>query len=348
MFPTVETVEVDVLPVDVKTVDFKPFDFEHAPQTLFEMAPPSLEGEHPVQKLEQQEEALAQTTDALGSINRREQDDILQFFLNDVGRSPLLNKEQEQALGKAIREGGKDGKAAQNQLVTANLRLVISLARKFLGQGVPYLDLIQEGCLGLIRAAEKFDYRKGFKFSTYATWWIRQSMTRAVANQSRTIRIPIHMGDKIRQIKNLQKDWMKTFESEPTREEIAQALKLPLKQVETILVAMETDAISLDTPIGEDQSLEDFIPSPLQDTPFKSTEHHLMQADLSEALSLLNQKERFILLARYGAQSGQKRTLDDIGLQLGFSKERVRQLETRALKKLRHNESLQHLRDYLA
>ncbi len=276
-------------------------------------------------------------------------DDILQMFLKDVGRSSLLTHKEEIELGKKIRQGGEEGKRAKEKLVKANLRLVISIARKYIGQGVLFMDLVQEGSLGLIKAVERYDYRKGFKFSTYATWWIRQAIIRSIANTSRTIRIPIHMSDKIRLLKTTSREMSLKLGREPNIKELSKELKLPEKKVRAILTAMATESRSLDTPIGEDLTLEDYV----QDTgeevsPTSVISKKFLSEDLIQAIEVLSPKERHILIERYGIFSGRRKTLEEIGKAMGYSKERIRQIEERSLKKLRMNKDIQHLREYLA
>jgi len=276
-------------------------------------------------------------------------DDILQMFLKDVGRSKLLTHAEEIELGKAIKKGGAEGKIARDKLTNANLRLVLSIARKYMGQGLSYLDLIQEGCVGLIKAVDKYDWRKGFKFSTYATWWIRQAIIRAVANQSRTIRLPIHMSDKIRLLKSETVTLSRELGRAPSIAELAKAMKTTEAKVKEVLTAMTTEARSLDTRVGEDQTLEDYV----QDTdesgsPVNSLFRKQLAQDVRLAMDTLSPKEKLILAERFGLESGHRKTLEEVGKALGYSKERIRQLEERSLNKLRLNENIQHLRDYLS
>jgi RNA polymerase primary sigma factor len=274
-------------------------------------------------------------------------DDMLQMFLKDIGREGLLTHAEELTLGKQIKKGGPEAKGAREKLVKCNLRLVISVAKKYVGQGVLLMDLIQEGAMGLLRAVEKFDYRKGFKFSTYATWWIRQSIIRSIANSGRTIRIPIHMSDKIRQLKQIKPGLTLQLGREPTLEELAKAMKLTPKKMTAILQAMSTEAMSLETPIGEDQTLEDYLPDHGGRTPAVEAVQRCLASDLARLMSVLSEKEQCILAERYGLHSGTRKTLDEIGRQLGYSKERIRQIEDRALKKLRASQQAWHLRAYI-
>ncbi len=276
-------------------------------------------------------------------------DDILQMFLKDVGRSSLLTHKEEIELGKKIREGGDQANWAKEQLVKANLRLVISIARKYIGQGVLFMDLVQEGCLGLMKAVERYDYRKGFKFSTYATWWIRQAIIRSIANTSRTIRIPIHMSDKIRLLKTVSRDLSLKLGREPSIKELGKELQLPEKKVRAILTAMATESRSLDAPVGEDLTLEDYVQDTAEEgSPTSVISKKLLSEDLIRAIEMLSPKEKHILIERYGIYSGRRKTLEEIGRAMGYSKERIRQIEERSLKKLRMNKDIQHLREYLA
>lgn len=275
-------------------------------------------------------------------------DDILQMFLKDVGRSALLTHAEEIELGKRIAKGGEAGRKAREKLINANLRLVISIARKYVGQGVLFMDLVQEGCLGLIKAVERYDYRKGFKFSTYATWWIRQAIIRAIANTARTIRIPIHMSDKIRLLKAISRDLTLKLGREPSVREIGKEMNLPEKKVRAILTAMATESRSLDTPIGDDLTLEDYIQDPTDEvSPTSIISKKFLSEDLIEAIEVLSPKEKHILKERYGLETGRRKTLEEIGKSMGYSKERIRQIEERSLKKLRMNKNIQHLREYL-
>jgi RNA polymerase primary sigma factor len=275
-------------------------------------------------------------------------DDILQMYLRDIGRKKMLNGEQEKELGRLIQEGSAhQAKIAQNRLVQANLRLVVSIAKKYVGQGVLFMDLVQEGSFGLIKAAERFDYKRGFKFSTYATWWIRQTIIRSIANTSRTIRIPVHMSDKIRILKKFHSEMAKELGREPTCEELGKKLKIAPCKIATIKKAMTREPISLDMPIGEDIFLEDYIPDEHHNAPICLAEKNLLHKDIIDVLDILTDREKRIIEERFGLNGGQEKTLDELGRLFGFSKERIRQIEDSALKKLRASQDTTHLKEYL-
>ena len=275
-------------------------------------------------------------------------DDILQMYLKDIGRTKLLKKGEEQELGKTIMEGDEaQALKAKKKLVQANLRLVVSIAKKYTGQGVLFMDLVQEGSLGLIKAANRFDYTKGFKFSTYATWWIRQTIVRAVANNSKVIRVPVHMTDKIRLVKKAIFELSYKTGKEPSVEEIAQKLKMPVKQVVTALNTIKLEPVSLDTPIAENLSLEDYISDNNSSSPENNTQNTMLKTHIDKVLNKLNQKERKIITGRFGIDGTKPKTLEELGRDMGFSKERIRQIEGIALKKLRDCNNIKHLKDYL-
>ena len=275
-------------------------------------------------------------------------DEILQMYLKDIGRIKLLNKNSEMALGKVIKEGSrKEAQIAKKKLVQANLRLVVSIAKKYTGQGILFMDLVQEGSLGLIKAAQRFDYSKGFKFSTYATWWIKQTIIRAIANSSRSIRIPVHMSDKIRTLKKAIVKLSVKKGSEPTDEELSDYLKIDEKKVKSIKRAMIKEPVSLDTPVAQDLCLEDYISDDEHKMPEIDTEKKFLNNDILNILDILNQKERFIILNRFGLGGRKTKTLEELGKILGFSKERIRQIECEALKKLRRSQEAKSLKDYL-
>ena len=276
-------------------------------------------------------------------------DDILQMYLKDVGKKRMLIAAEEIELGRKIREGSKkEVEIAKHKLVQANLRLVVSIAKKYVGQGVLFMDLVQEGSLGLMRAAERFDYRRGFKFSTYATWWIRQTIIRCIANTSRTIRIPVHMSDKIRQYKKLKLELALDLGREPSLEELGKKMSMPADKVANIKKAMSREPISLDMPIGEDLFLEDYVPDEMHVAPHNKAISSLLHEDIIGALSVLSNREQRIIMERFGLTGGTGKTLEELGRMFGFSKERIRQIEETAIKKLRASNDTKHLKEYIS
>lgn len=275
-------------------------------------------------------------------------DDLLQMYLKDVGRTKMLTSEEELLLGKTIREGrGKEKEIAKRKLVSANLRLVVSIAKKYTGHGVLFMDLVQEGGLGLMRAAEKYDYRKGYKFSTYATWWVKQTMIRAISNTSKLIRIPVHMQDKMRKYKRAFSKFTFIHGREPSDEEMMELTGFDRKKLKLINSALNKEPISLDTPITEDLSVEDYIEDTSYRSPDKITADKMLSEGMEELMRYLTDREKEILSCRFGINNEDYKTLEQIGKNLGFSKERIRQLETAALEKLRNKRELQHFRDYI-
>jgi len=272
-------------------------------------------------------------------------DDSVKMYLKDIGQVPLLSKEEERDLAEKMTNGDKK---AKERLSEANLRLVVSIAKRYVGRGMQFLDLIQEGNLGLIKAVEKFDYTKGFKFSTYATWWIRQAITRAIADQARTIRIPVHMVETINKVKKVSSQLLHKNGHEPSAEEIAEELDMPVDKVREIMrVAQEP--VSLETPIGEeeDSHLGDFIPDEEAPAPADAASHTLLKEQLAEVLSTLTPREAKVLSLRFGLEDGHPRTLEEVGKEFDVTRERIRQIEAKALRKLRHPIRSKKLKDFL-
>jgi RNA polymerase primary sigma factor len=272
-------------------------------------------------------------------------DDPVKVYLKEIGRVPLLTGEEEVEL--AIRMANGDP-FARKRLSEANLRLVVSIAKRYVGRGMQFLDLIQEGNLGLIKAVEKFDHTKGFKFSTYATWWIRQAITRAIADQARTIRIPVHMVETINKVKKISSQLLHKNGHEPTAEEIANEIEMSVEKVREIMrVAQEP--VSLETPIGEeeDSHLGDFIPDDDAPAPAEAASHTLLREQLSEVLHTLTPREEKVLRLRFGLEDGRSRTLEEVGKEFNVTRERIRQIEAKALRKLRHPSRSKKLRDFL-
>jgi len=317
---------------------------------------------------EEEKEGEAALEDYLANIDT---DDTIGLYLKEVSRVPLLTAEEEVALAQRIERGrmareelakGKvsprrrtelrrfieDGWSAREHLITANSRLVISVAKKYMGRGVPFLDLIQEGNIGLIRATKKFDYRRGHKFSTYATWWIRQAVTRAIADQGRTIRVPVHMGDQINKLLRVQHQLTQRLGREPSVEELAEALDVPPKKVEN-MIQVARRPLSLETPTDdeEDSVLGDFIEDDEAPPPDDTATYNLLKEHLGEVLNGLPPREVRILQLRYGLLDGQAYTLEEVGRKMGVTRERVRQIEAQALSRLRHPTIRRKLRDYL-
>jgi len=275
-------------------------------------------------------------------------DDPVRMYLREIGRIKLLKAEEEVDLAKKIIEGGNAGATAKRKLVQANLRLVVSIAKKYVGRGMLFLDLIQEGNLGLIRAAEKFDHERGYKFSTYATWWIRQAITRAIADQARTIRIPVHMVETINKLKKVTRKLAQELSRKPTEDELAQEMNISIGKLrEIIKVAQEP--ISFEAPIGkeEDSRLGDFIEDKDADAPAKTVAQELLREDLAEVLSGLSPRERDVLRLRFGMDDGRQRTLEEVGQLFGVTRERIRQIEAKALRKLRHPNRSKRLKEYV-
>lgn len=272
-------------------------------------------------------------------------DDPVRMYLREIGRIPLLTFDQELELAKRILEDDED---ARQQLAESNLRLVVSIAKKYVGRGMLFLDLIQEGNMGLIKAVEKFDYTKGFKFSTYATWWIRQAITRAIADQARTIRIPVHMVETINKLIRTSRHLLQQLGREPSPEEIAQEMEIPVEKVVEIQKIAQ-DPVSLETPIGEedDSHLGDFIQDDDSPAPHDSAAYTLLREQLEEVMNTLTPREAKVLKLRFGLEDGKSRTLEEVGKEFQVTRERIRQIEAKALRKLRHPSRSKKLRDYM-
>ncbi|WP_028775354.1 RNA polymerase sigma factor RpoD [Shimazuella kribbensis] len=271
--------------------------------------------------------------------------DPVRMYLKEIGRVPLLSAEEEVDLATRIEEGDEE---AKRRLAEANLRLVVSIAKRYVGRGMLFLDLIQEGNMGLIKAVEKFDYRKGFKFSTYATWWIRQAITRAIADQARTIRIPVHMVETINKLIRVSRQLLQELGREPMPEEIAKEMGLTPEKVREIMKIAQ-EPVSLETPIGEedDSHLGDFIPDDDATAPAEAAAYELLKEQLKDVLDTLSEREENVLRLRFGLDDGRTRTLEEVGKVFGVTRERIRQIEAKALRKLRHPSRSKRLKDFL-
>ena len=317
LYDTLESLNIDIVDdIDLSDLDGKDFDGEHD-----------------------------EDDDALLSVEGISIDDPVKVYLKEIGRVPLLTPEEEIELAERMAKGDP---YARKRLSEANLRLVVSIAKRYVGRGMQFLDLIQEGNLGLIKAVEKFDHTKGFKFSTYATWWIRQAITRAIADQARTIRIPVHMVETINKVKKVSSQLLHKNGHDPTAEEIAEELDMPIDKVREIMrVAQEP--VSLETPIGEeeDSHLGDFIPDEDASEPAEAASFTLLKEQLVEVLSTLTPREEKVLRLRFGLEDGRSRTLEEVGKEFNVTRERIRQIEAKALRKLRHPSRSKKLKDFL-
>ena len=317
LYDTLESLNIDIVDdIDLSDLEGKDFDSEH----------------------DEDDESLL----SADGINI---DDPVKVYLKEIGRVPLLTPEEEVELAERMAKGDP---AARKRLSEANLRLVVSIAKRYVGRGMQFLDLIQEGNLGLIKAVEKFDHTKGFKFSTYATWWIRQAITRAIADQARTIRIPVHMVETINKVKKVSSQLLHKNGHDPSAEEIAEELDMPIDKVREIMrVAQEP--VSLETPIGEeeDSHLGDFIEDSDAPAPADAASHTLLKEQLEDVLSTLTPREKKVLELRFGLEDGRNRTLEEVGKEFNVTRERIRQIEAKALRKLRHPSRSKRLKDFL-
>jgi RNA polymerase primary sigma factor len=307
------------------------------------------------------EQLEAQNIDILGNIEIEEEvekeidlaaiegqistDDHVRMYLKEIGKVPLLTAEEEIDLAKQMEQGSED---ARRKLAEANLRLVVSIAKRYVGRGMLFLDLIQEGNLGLIKAVEKFDYRKGYKFSTYATWWIRQAITRAIADQARTIRIPVHMVETINKLIRVSRQLLQELGRDPLADELAKEMQMPVEKVREIMKIAQ-EPVSLETPIGEeeDSHLGDFIPDDDIPAPAEAAAFTLLKEQLIDVLDTLTDREEKVLKLRFGLDDGRARTLEEVGKEFNVTRERIRQIEAKALRKLRHPSRSKKLKDYL-
>ena len=289
------------------------------------------------------EEEIAADTDALADTFST--DDPVRMYLKEIGKVPLLTMDEEQELAKRMADGDEE---AKRRMAEANLRLVVSIAKRYVGRGMLFLDLIQEGNLGLIKAVDKFDYTKGYKFSTYATWWIRQAITRAIADQARTIRIPVHMVETINKVIRVSRQLLQELGHDPTPEEIAEEMGMPVDKVRDILKIAQ-EPVSLETPIGEeeDSHLGDFIPDEDASEPSEAASFSLLKEQLMTVLDTLTPREKKVLELRFGILDGRTRTLEEVGKEFNVTRERIRQIEAKALRKLRHPSRSKKLRDFL-
>ncbi len=294
-------------------------------------------------ELEEDSEILTDTED-LSSMASAMSDDPVKQYLKEIGSYPLLSIAEEIELAKKIEEGDEHAKRI---LAESNLRLVVSIAKRYVGRGLSFLDLIQEGNLGLIKAVDKFDYNKGYKFSTYATWWIRQAITRSIADQSRTIRIPVHMSEVINKTYRVSRNLLQELGREPSEQELADAMNLPIEKVREIL-KVSADPISLDTPIGEedDSHLGDFIKDDTIMGPEDAASYAVLQDQIAKLLDTLTEREQRVLILRFGLKDGRSRTLEEVGKEFNVTRERIRQIEAKALRKLRHPSRARMLKGY--
>ena len=318
--------------------------FDEFEKDGIDLLPDDFEEEPDIEDLKEVEELkLDEITDT--SFEGISVDDPVRMYLREIGKIPLLTFDEELDLAKRILEGDEE---AKQKLAESNLRLVVSIAKKYVGRGMLFLDLIQEGNMGLIKAVEKFDYTKGFKFSTYATWWIKQAITRAIADQARTIRIPVHMVETINKLIRTSRNLLQQMGREPTPEEIAKEMEIPVEKVVEIQKIAQ-DPVSLETPIGEeeDSHLGDFIQDEDSPAPHDAASYTLLKEQLEEVMNTLTPREAKVLKLRFGLEDGKSRTLEEVGKEFNVTRERIRQIEAKALRKLRHPSRSKKLRDYM-
>lgn len=291
---------------------------------------------------EEEEVEIINDADILDGVST---EDPVRMYLKEIGNVPLLTSEEEVELAKRVEQGDQE---AKKKLTEANLRLVVSIAKKYVGRGMPFLDLIQEGNMGLMKAVDKFDYTKGYKFSTYATWWIRQAITRGIADTGRTIRVPVHMVETINKTLRMTRQLLQELGREPTPEEVADRLGVPVSRVQEVL-KISRDPVSLDTPIGEedDSHLGDFIEDKKTTSPADSAAFSMLREELNSALDSLTDRERQVIVLRFGLEDGRARTLEEVGEEFNVTRERIRQIEAKALRKLRHPSRSKRLKDFL-
>ncbi len=323
-------------------VEAEPDHLERIFNVFREMGIEVSDGDRDFEAVDDIDDEMIATAEAIDSVSL---DDPVRMYLKEIGRVALLRAEQEVEYAKLIEQGDDE---AKNKLTEANLRLVVSIAKKYIGRGMSFLDLIQEGNLGLIRAVEKFDYRRGYKFSTYATWWIRQAITRGIADQARTIRVPVHMIETINKMIRVQRRLLQELGREPTDEEVAEEMgTTPDKVRETVKISK--DPLSLDSPVGEeeDSHLGDFVADTDAISPADAASLTMLRTGVEDLLDTLTPRERRVLQLRFGLVNGQERTLEEVGKRFGVTRERIRQIEAKALRKLRHPSRQSKLRDFL-
>ena len=323
-------------------IDAEPDHLERIFHVFREMGISVTDGDKDFEAVDDIDDDMLAKAEAIDSVSI---DDPVRMYLKEIGRVALLRAEQEVEYAKAMEEGDE---TAKNKLTEANLRLVVSIAKKYIGRGMSFLDLIQEGNMGLIRAVEKFDYHKGYKFSTYATWWIRQAITRAIADQARTIRIPVHMVETINKLVRVSRRLLQELGREPTDEEVAEEMGITPERVREI-TKVSQDPVSLETPIGEeeDSHLGDFVEDKDATAPSDAASLTMLRSEVEDILDTLTPRERRVLQLRFGLIDGHQRTLEEVGKRFGVTRERIRQIEAKALRKLRHPSRSKKLKDYL-